>query len=292
MMDQIVSKKRMQIETDFTNGINEDSYCLPNEQGISSAIDVYGVSVTLGHRQILENITLSVPQGQITTLIGPNGCGKSTLLRTMIGYISSPSEHVQIFGKSLHRYEQNELAKQMAFLPQVPDMPKDMTVEELVYCGRYPYEKWWKNTAKEDREIVDRVLHITKTTHLREQLIPSLSGGERQRVWIAMALAQEPKLLVLDEPTTYLDINHQLEIMELLKTLNREQGLTVLMVLHDLTQAMQYSDYMAVIQEGHLVKQGIPNDVMTETLLRDVFNVQGIIEKTNEKIYVKIQGLV
>lgn len=292
MMDQIVSKKRMQIETDFTNGINEDSYCLPNEQGISSAIDVYGMSVTLGHRQILENITLSVPQGQITTLIGPNGCGKSTLLRTMIGYISIPSEHVQIFGKSLHRYEQNELAKQMAFLPQVPDMPKDMTVEELVYCGRYPYQKWWKNTAKEDREIVDRVLHITKTTHLREQLIPSLSGGERQRVWIAMALAQEPKLLVLDEPTTYLDINHQLEIMELLKTLNREQGLTVLMVLHDLTQAMQYSDYMAVIQEGHLVKQGIPNDVMTETLLRDVFNVQGIIEKTNEKIYVKIQGLV
>lgn len=292
MMDQIVSKKRMQIETDFTNGINEDSYFLPNEQGISSAIDVYGVSVTLGHRQILENITLSVPQGQITTLIGPNGCGKSTLLRTMIGYISSPSEHVQIFGKSLHRYEQNELAKQMAFLPQVPDMPKDMTVEELVYCGRYPYQKWWKNTAKEDREIVDRVLHITKTTHLREQLIPSLSGGERQRVWIAMALAQEPKLLVLDEPTTYLDINHQLEIMELLKTLNREQGLTVLMVLHDLTQAMQYSDYMAVIQEGHLVKQGIPNDVMTETLLRDVFNVQGIIEKTNDKTYVKIQGLV
>lgn len=292
MMDQIVSKKRMQIETDFTNGINEDSYFLPNEQGISSAIDVYSVSVTLGHRQILENITLSVPQGQITTLIGPNGCGKSTLLRTMIGYISSPSEHVQIFGKSLHRYEQNELAKQMAFLPQVPDMPKDMTVEELVYCGRYPYQKWWKNTAKEDREIVDRVLHITKTTHLREQLIPSLSGGERQRVWIAMALAQEPKLLVLDEPTTYLDINHQLEIMELLKTLNREQGLTVLMVLHDLTQAMQYSDYMAVIQDGRLVKRGQPNEVMTESLLCDVFNVHGVIEYTDNKAYVKIQGLV
>ena len=191
---------------------------------MNTAIDVNQLSVTLGDRHILHDINVSVPVGKITTLIGPNGCGKSTLLRSMIGYIHSPRECVTILGKPLQSYSQNELARQMAFLPQVPNMPKDMTVEELVYCGRYPYQMWWKNTAKEDREIVDYALGITKTNHLRNQLIPSLSGGERQRVWIAMALAQQPKLLVLDEPTTYLDINHQLEIMELLKRLNDEQG--------------------------------------------------------------------
>ncbi|MBS6748472.1 MAG: ABC transporter ATP-binding protein, partial [Veillonella parvula] len=179
---------------------------------MNTAIDVKQLSVTLGNRHILHDINVSVPIGKITTLIGPNGCGKSTLLRSMIGYIHSPHECITIFDKPLQSYSQKHLARQMAFLPQVPNMPKDMTVEELVYCGRYPYQTWWKNTAKEDREIVDYALDITKTNHLREQLIPSLSGGERQRVWIAMALAQQPKLLVLDEPTTYLDINHQLEI--------------------------------------------------------------------------------
>ena len=180
----------------------------------------------------------------------------------------------------------------MAFLPQVPNMPKDMTVEELVYCGRYPYQMWWKNTAKEDREIVDYALEITKTNHLREQLIPSLSGGERQRVWIAMALAQQPKLLVLDEPTTYLDINHQLEIMELLKRLNDEQGLTVLMVLHELTQAVQYSHYMTIIKDGHLVTAGDTKEIVSDELFRDVFSVDVQIDTFDDKQYVRVKGLV
>ena len=180
----------------------------------------------------------------------------------------------------------------MAFLPQVPNMPKDMTVEELVYCGRYPYQNWWKNTAKEDREIVDNALSITKTDHLRHQLIPSLSGGERQRVWIAMALAQEPKLLVLDEPTTYLDINHQLEIMELLKRLNKEQGLTVLMVLHDLTQAVQYSDYMAVIKTGRLIAAGNTKGITSDTLFKEVFSVDVQVDNLDNKPYVRVKGLL
>lgn len=259
----------------------------------NSALTVQDISVTLGDRQILHHISLAIPKGQITTFIGPNGCGKSTLLRTMIGHIRVVSqENISIFGKSLDCYKAEELATVMAFLPQSPDIPNDMTVEELVYCGRYPYQRWWKNTAQEDRYIVDRVLDITKTSHLREQLVPSLSGGERQRVWIAMALAQEPKLLVLDEPTTYLDINHQLEIMELLKRLNEEEGLTVLMVLHDLTQALQYSDYMAVFQEGHLITSGYPHDVMTEELLEQVFRVHGSVEVIDQKGYVKIKGLL
>ena len=258
----------------------------------NSAIAVKQLSVTLGNRHILHDISVSIPMGKVTTLIGPNGCGKSTLLRTMIGYISSPSECVTIFDKPLSSYSQNKLARQMAFLPQVPNMPKDMTVEELVYCGRYPYQNWWKNTAKEDREIVDYALSITKTDHLRHQLIPSLSGGERQRVLIAMALAQEPKLLVLDEPTTYLDINHQLEIMELLKRLNKEQGLTVLMVLHDLTQAVQYSDYMAVIKSGHLIAAGNTKDITSDSLFKEVFSVDVQVDNFDNKPYVRVKGLL
>ena len=259
---------------------------------MKTAIDVKQLSVTLGGRRILHGVGVSVPVGKITTLIGPNGCGKSTLLRSMIGYIHSPRECVTILGKPLQSYSQSELARQMAFLPQVPNMPKDMTVEELVYCGRYPYQTWWKNTAKEDREIVDYALGITKTDHLRYQLIPSLSGGERQRVWIAMALAQEPKLLVLDEPTTYLDINHQLEIMELLKRLNEEQGLTVLMVLHELTQAVQYSHYMAVIKNGHLVTSGETKSIISDHLFQQVFSVDVQIDTFDDKQYVRVKGLV
>ena len=258
----------------------------------NTAIAVKQLSVTLGNRHILHDISLSIPMGKITTLIGPNGCGKSTLLRSMIGYISSPRECVTIFDKPLSSYSENKLARQMAFLPQVPNMPKDMTVEELVYCGRYPYQNWWKNTAKEDREIVDNALSITKTDHLRHQLIPSLSGGERQRVWIAMALAQEPKLLVLDEPTTYLDINHQLEIMELLKRLNNEQDLTVLMVLHDLTQAVQYSDYMAAIKAGHLIAAGDTKDITSDSLFKEVFSVDVQVDNLDNKPYVRVKGLL
>ena len=225
---------------------------------MNTAIDVKQLSVTLGNRHILHDINVSVPIGKITTLIGPNGCGKSTLLRSMIGYIHSPYECITIFDKPLQSYSQKHLARQMAFLPQVPNMPKDMTVEELVYCGRYPY----------------------------------LSGGERQRVWIAMALAQQPKLLVLDEPTTYLDINHQLEIMELLKRLNKEQDLTVLMVLHELTQAVQYSHYMAVIKEGHLVTSGETSKIISDELFRDVFSVDVQLDTFDNKKYVRVKGLV
>ena len=244
---------------------------------MNTAIDVKQLSVTLGNRHILHDINVSVPIGKITTLIGPNGCGKSTLLRSMIGYISSPSECVTIFDKPLSSYSQNKLARQMAFLPQVPNMPKDMTVEELVYCGRYPYQTWWKNTAKEDREIVDYALDITKTNHLREQLIPSLSGGERQRVWIAMALAQQPKLLVLDEPTTYLDISHQLEILQLLQRLTSEQNVTVVMVLHDLNHAIMFSDYLLAVKDGKKHCAGPPESVITPETLREVFQVEAAV---------------
>ena len=244
---------------------------------MNTAIDVKQLSVTLGNRHILHDINVSVPIGKITTLIGPNGCGKSTLLRSMIGYIHSPHECITIFDKPLQSYSQNHLARQMAFLPQVPNMPKDMTVEELVYCGRYPYQTWWKNTAKEDREIVDYALDITKTNHLRNQLIPSLSGGERQRVWIAMALAQQPKLLVLDEPTTYLDIGHQLEVLEVLDELNKKYNTTIVMVIHELNNAARFAHHMIGVKKGKICCKGTAEEVMTKENLRELFNIDSEI---------------
>ncbi len=254
------------------------------------AIQAEHVNLFFGDKQALFDVSWRVGTGEIATLIGPNGCGKSTLLRAMTGNLPFQQGKVHVASEELGKVAAKELAKQVAFLPQTPELPRDMLVEELVYCGRFPHQNWWKNTAEEDRIAVDRALQVTKTEGLRHRVVASLSGGERQRVWIAMALAQEPKILILDEPTTYLDINHQLEVLELLQRLNREEGLTVLMVLHELNQAAQYSDRVAVMEKGHLVMEGTPKEVFTEQLLADVFHVKAKVED-EERMYVRIDGL-
>lgn len=254
------------------------------------AIQAEGVNLFFGEKQALFDVSWQVYAGEIATLIGPNGCGKSTFLKAMTGNLPFQGGTVRIASEELGKVPAKELARQVAFLPQTPELPRDMLVEELVYCGRFPHQNWWKNTAVEDRSAVDRALQVTKTESLRHRVVASLSGGERQRVWIAMALAQEPKILILDEPTTYLDINHQLEVLELLQRLNREEGLTVLMVLHELNQAAQYSDRVAVMEKGHLVTEGMPKEVFTEQLLADVFHVKAKIEVEN-RMYVRIDGL-
>lgn len=258
------------------------------------AIDVKSLQVQFVQKHVLEDISWQIPKGRITALVGPNGCGKSTLLKCTIGNLKPQSGTITISGRPLDSYSANELAHTVAFLPQSPEVPGDMTVEELVYCGRYPHQKWWKNSAKEDRIAVEAALSATKTLHLKDQLVQSLSGGERQRVWIAMALAQESDILLLDEPTTYLDINHQLEIMELLQRLNREQQLTIVMVLHELNQAATYCHEVGVLFEGHLKAIGTPKEVFTEELLRDVFAVNVGIEagETSDTPYIKIKGLL
>lgn len=256
------------------------------------AISVSNIQVNFATKSVLKGISWQIKKGSITSLIGPNGCGKSTLLKVINGIIRSDLGEVQIDGKELQRYTTKELAQKIAFLPQVPEIPKDMTVEELVYCGRYPYQNWWKNTAEEDRKAVDYALKMTKTSHLRGQLVNSLSGGERQRTWIAMAIAQEPEILILDEPTTYLDINHQLEVLELLKQLNTEQGLTVVMVLHELNQAAQFSHLLGVIHEGYLVAQGSPKHVLTQELVRSVFGVEVQMDWEDSIPFMKVKGLV
>lgn len=257
------------------------------------AITVKDIVVSFEQKDVLKGITWEVPTDAITTLIGPNGCGKSTLLKCITGSVKPISGTIYINGQKASSYSPRTLAHRMAFLPQSPEVPRDMVVEELIYCGRFPHQNWWRNTAGEDRQAVESAMTVTKTTHLRNQPVSSLSGGERQRVWIAMALAQEPDILLLDEPTTYLDINHQFEVMELLRRLNREQGLTVVMVLHELNQAARYSDQVAVLHEGHLAAVGSPKEVMTAELLKTVFAVDALIEEgPDNSPYIKIEGLV
>ncbi len=257
------------------------------------AISIENVTLGFGDKTILQDIHWGIERGTMATLIGPNGCGKSTLLKAITGTNKLVTGRIVINGKELSTYKKSELASYMAFLPQSPEVPKDMTVEELVYCGRYPYQKWWRNSASEDRLIVERSMEQTRVLHLRNRLVASLSGGERQRVWIAMALSQEPKVLLLDEPTTYLDINHQLEVLELLKELNKSQGLTVVMVLHDLNQAVQYSKELAVLWQAKLIDSGAPRDIMKAELVQQVFSVRSTIEETDDKVLsVRIDGLV
>lgn len=256
-------------------------------------IEVHNLSISFAQKKALENINLEVTKGHITTLLGPNGCGKSTLLKAIMGSIPFKHGSIIIDGQEQSKYSASQLAQKVAFLPQVQSVPKDMVVEELIACGRFPYQKWWKSTDGEDRKIISEVMAATKTTRLSNQLVSSLSGGERQRVWIAMALAQEPEILILDEPTTYLDINHQFETLELIKRLNKEQGLTVLMVLHELNQAAIYSHDVAILKEGKLIAKGTPSEVMTGERLKQVFSVQVEVEQDSESpLYVKVKGLL
>lgn len=288
-----MSEKQTNLQHEMPPNIGgQKSVNIDNQK--QAAIDVKSLQVQFVQKHVLKDISWQIPKGRITALVGPNGCGKSTLLKCIIGNLKPQSGEITISGRLLGSYSANELAHTLAFLPQSPEVPGDMTVEELVYCGRYPHQKWWKNSAKEDRIAVEAALSATKTLHLKDQVVQSLSGGERQRVWIAMALAQESDILLLDEPTTYLDINHQLEIMELLQRLNREQQLTIVMVLHELNQAATYCHEVGVLFEGHLKAIGTPKEVFTEELLRDVFAVNAGIEagETSDTPYIKIKGLL
>lgn len=253
---------------------------------------LHNITLQFGSKKVLDSVDWIIEKGTIATLIGPNGCGKSTLLRVLTSNYNHFTGKVDYEGRDVTSYSPKEMAKQLAFLPQSPELPKDIVVEELVYCGRFPYQAWWKNTATEDRCAVEDALRATKTLHLKDRVVSSLSGGERQRVWIAMALAQEPNVLVLDEPTTYLDINHQIEILELIKKLNQEKGITVIMVLHELNQAATYSQQVAVLHEGKIAHAGKPSEVMTQDILEKVFSVQVEITVEDSIPYIKIKGLL
>lgn len=226
---------------------------------------------------IVRNLDLAIPDGQITALVGANGSGKSTILKTMARLMKAKSGHVYLDGKSITRLPSRDLAKELAILPQNPVAPDGLTVRELVSYGRFPYQRGFGTLTRTDREMIDWALSVTGMETLADRLVDQMSGGQRQRAWIAMALAQGTDILFLDEPTTFLDIAHQLEVLELLERLHREQKRTIVMVLHDLNHAARYAHYIVAIRHGEAIYRGTPNEVIHEQMCREVFGIEADI---------------
>jgi len=236
-----------------------------------------GLSAGYGEDEILHGLDLAVPPGKITVIVGANACGKSTLLRAMSRLLSPRRGQVLLDGKSIHRTSPRELARTLGLLPQSPIAPEGITVADLVSRGRHPHQSLFSRWTRADDEAVDAALTATKTSELAERPVDELSGGQRQRVWIAMALAQQTEILLLDEPTTFLDISHQVEVLDLLTDLNHARGTTVVMVLHDLNLAARYADHLVAMTDGRVHVSGTPQDVLTEDNVRQVFGLESRI---------------
>jgi iron complex transport system ATP-binding protein len=235
------------------------------------------LSISYGENLIVKNLSIDIPDKKITTIIGPNGCGKSTLLKAITRIISHQSGTILLDGKDISKVNTKLLAKQMAILPQTPESASGLTVGELVSYGRFPYQKGFGRLTKKDYEVIDWALEVTGTIDFKFRPVDALSGGQRQRVWIAMALAQETEIIFLDEPTTYLDLAHQLEVLELLQKLNLEQERTIVMVLHDLNQAARFADHIIALKDGEIVKAGNCDEVISHKVLKKVFNIDTVI---------------
>jgi iron complex transport system ATP-binding protein len=235
------------------------------------------LNIGYGEQPIVKDLSVEIPDQQITTIIGPNGCGKSTLLKAITRIISHQSGTVLLDGEHISKQNKKQLARKMAILPQTPDSASGLTVAELVSYGRFPYQKGFGRLTKKDYEVIDWALEATGTQPFKYRPVDALSGGQRQRVWIAMALAQETDIIFLDEPTTYLDMAHQLEVLELLQELNRKEKRTIIMVLHDLNQAARFADYIIAMKAGEIVKAGGYEEVITRQVLKEVFQIDAEI---------------
>ncbi len=223
---------------------------------------------------IIRDLDLAIPTGQISALVGANGCGKSTLLRGMARLLKPRSGTVYLDGESILKLSTKEVAQQLGILPQGPVAPEGLTVKDLVAQGRYPYQNWLQQWSVKDEKIVQQALLITNLLELAQRELDTLSGGQRQRAWIAMALAQDTDILLLDEPTTFLDLAHQIEVLDLLYELNQNQGRTIVMVLHDLNQACRYADYLVAVKDGRIFAAGEPKLVMTQEMVQEVFELE------------------
>lgn len=243
------------------------------------SINTEGLNIAYGNLDIVKDMNLSIPKGKITAIIGANGCGKSTVLKTIARILQPKGGAIYINGLDIQGQSSKEIAKMMAVLPQNPQAPNGLTVDELVTYGRFPHQSSFGKLKKEDREIIDWALKVTGMMEYRDRPIEALSGGQRQRVWIAMALAQETDILLLDEPTTYLDLAHQLEILQLLEDLNKKQGTTIVMVIHELNNAARFADYMIGVKAGKIVCEGEPFEVMTKENLKVIYNIDAEIIK-------------
>jgi len=238
-----------------------------------SRIATEKLTLSYGEHLIIDELDLIIPKGEITVLIGGNGCGKSTLLRSVARLLKPASGSILLDGESILKLPTKEVAKKMAILPQSPTAPEGLTVLQLVKQGRYPHQTWLKQWSKKDEEIVRRALKVTGLEELQERFVDELSGGQRQRAWIAMTLAQDTDTILLDEPTTYLDMTHQIEILDLLFELNEQEQRTVVMVLHDLNLACRYAHHIIAIKNKKIYDQGAPEDIINQTLVKEVFDM-------------------
>ncbi|MBV7247817.1 MULTISPECIES: ABC transporter ATP-binding protein [Streptomyces] len=232
-----------------------------------------GITVGYGGRPVIDELDVAIPPGVVTTIIGPNGCGKSTLLRTLTRLLKPAGGTVVLDGEDIGRLRTRDVAKKLGLLPQAPVAPEGLTVADLVARGRHPHQSWLRQWSSDDADVVRRALAMTGVADLAERPVDSLSGGQRQRVWISMTLAQGTDLLLLDEPTTYLDLAHAIDVLDLVDDLH-ESGCTVVMVLHDLNLATRYSDNLVVMRDGAILAQGHPRDVITAELLYEAFGLQ------------------
>lgn len=230
-----------------------------------------------GKEIISEQLSSSFEAGTITSIIGPNGCGKSTLLKTLARIQPEINGHVFLESKTLNQYTSKEIAQKLAVLSQNPESTIDLSVFDLVSFGRHPYQSGWKSLTNEDQQYIQWALELTGLTELARESVAILSGGQRQRVWIAMALVQDTEILLLDEPTTYLDPAHQLEILNVLKMINREHKKTIIMTIHDINLASRFSDRVIAMKEGQILKEGTPTEVITAETLKQVFAIDAEI---------------
>lgn len=244
----------------------------------SHTLVVDGVTLAYGDRVVAEAIDLAVPPGRITVIVGANACGKSTLLRAMARLLPPRSGRVVLDGKDLHRMPTKQVARTLGLLPQSPTAPEGIAVADLVARGRHPHQGFLSRWTAEDDAAVAEALRTTDIVGLADRSVDELSGGQRQRAWIAMALAQQTDVLLLDEPTTFLDITHQIEVLDLLTDLNRERGTTVVMVLHDLNLAARYADHLVAVAAGRVHAAGNPAEVLTAEVVREVFGLESRVE--------------
>ncbi len=230
-----------------------------------------------GKKTVAEDLHVAIPDGHFTAIIGPNGCGKSTLLRTLSRLMTPLHGNVFLDGEQIQRYASKEVARRVGLLAQNATTPGDITVQELVARGRYPHQPLFTRWRKEDEAAVTKAMLATGITDLAAQSVDTLSGGQRQRAWIAMVLAQETSIMLLDEPTTWLDISHQIDLLELLSDLNRTQGFTLAAVLHDLNQACRYATHLIALRDGKIVAEGAPKEIVTPELIERIYGMRCMI---------------
>lgn len=247
-------------------------------------------NIEFGYRStpLLHDLSTTIQRGKITTIIGPNGSGKSTLLGLLANQLEPKYGSIQMDGRELQQISAKEMAKKLATVYQQNHAPNDLTVERLISYGRSPYQGFFRNLDEDGEEIIEWAMEITNLKKMAKKRICELSGGERQRAWIAMALAQKTDILFLDEPTTYLDIYYQLEILRLVKRLNQEYGMTIVMVLHDINQAIQFSDELIIMKSGQILYQGAAETAITENRLEEVYGIRASVRwcEENQATYI------